>query len=85
MKFHVTSENLGESGGAIPISGGPNKSTRPGVPNSLILVLCKQPIRKLDGAGGVVDLPLLSEERNLKNPLSGLVTQLLAIKRVESS
>ena len=85
MKFHVSSKNLGESGGTIPIGGRPNKSARPGVPNSLVLVLCKQPIRKLDGAGGVVDLPLFSEERNLQDPLSGLITQLFSAKSISSN
>ena len=70
MKLHVTSKNLREGGGAVPIGGRPNKSASPGVPNRLILVLSKQPIRKLDGAGGIVDLPLLGEERNLQDPLS---------------
>ena len=77
MKFHVASKNLRESGGTIPIGGRPNKSASPGVPNCLVLELGKQPIRKLDGASGVVDLPLFSEERNFQDPLSSLVTQLL--------
>ena len=51
----------------------------------LILILSKQTIRKLDCAGGVVDLPLLCEERNLQDPLSSLVAQFLTANFVSAN